>query len=122
MTGKTKTRLRTHQPTYRPDCTRGYHRFSCDPPGGDRQRRERPRVAAAPTRFAEPVRSDASDVLGFIALTALPDVEFDRLTRVEGPVDLSNDVGVVNEHIGASVTGDEAEAPITIEKLDRSLH
>jgi hypothetical protein len=28
----------------------------------------------------------------------------------------------VNEHIGASVTGDEAEAPIAIEKLDRSLH
>ena len=72
--------------------------------------------------FSEPVWSDASNVLGFFAFTAGPDVEFDYLTLVEGPVYLTDDVGVVNEHVTTSVTRDEAEAPFAIKKLDCALH
>ena len=46
-----------------------------------------------------PRRSGGTDVLGFVALAALTDVELDLLALVERLVALTCDVGVVDEYV-----------------------
>lgn len=65
--------------------------------------------------------SDDANVLGLFTLAAGGHVELDPLTLVEGLVSITLNVGVVNEHIVATLPGDEAETLFTVEKLDRAL-
>ena len=61
--------------------------------------------------------SDSADVEGFRALLAGADVELDVLAFVQAAVAIARDVGVVDEHVLASLNGDESEALLRIEKL-----
>ena len=61
--------------------------------------------------------SDSPDVLGFVALAAGADVELDLLTLFEGAVTRPLDCGEVDEHIVATLAGDEAEALLRIEEF-----
>ena len=61
--------------------------------------------------------SDCADVEGFRALAAGTDLELDGLTLVEAAVAIARDVGVVDEHVLASLDGDESEPLLAIEKL-----
>jgi len=61
--------------------------------------------------------SDRADVEGFRALAAGADLELDGLTLVEAAVAIARDVGVVDEHVLASLDGDESEPLLAIEKL-----
>lgn len=61
--------------------------------------------------------SDDPDVLGFLALSARGDVEFDVLTLFETLVSTPLNIGVVNENILALLTRDEAEALLGVEEL-----
>lgn len=63
------------------------------------------------------VGSDGADVEGFRALLAGANLVLDVLTLVEAAVAITSDVGVVDEHVLASLDGDEAEALFGIEKL-----
>ena len=65
---------------------------------------------------------DHSDVLGFLALSAWCDVEFDNLTLVEGLVSITGDVRVVDKHIVTRLTRDEAEALFAVEEFYCALH
>ena len=53
---------------------------------------------------------DRADVEGFRALFAGADLELDVLAFVEAAVAIARDVGVVDEHVLASLNGDESEA------------
>jgi len=72
--------------------------------------------------FREFGESDDSDVLGFVALAALADVELDVVTFVERLVALAGDVGVVDEDVFSTLTGDEAEALLVVEEFHGALH
>ena len=61
--------------------------------------------------------SDRTDVEGFRALAAGADLELDGLTLVETAVAIARDVGVVDEHVLASLDGEEPEPLLAIEKL-----
>lgn len=52
----------------------------------------------------EIVRSNYSDVLSFLALTAWSDVEFDGLTFIEALVAFARDIGIVDEYIVTTLT------------------
>ncbi len=56
------------------------------------------------------VESDHPHVLGFLTLAAGSDVELDALALVEGLVAVTLEVGEVDEHVVALLTGNEAEA------------
>jgi hypothetical protein len=58
------------------------------------------------------------DVLGFRPLAALSDVELDALTLAQGLVTVAQDVGEMDEHIVAVLTGDEAKALLSVEEFD----
>jgi hypothetical protein len=73
-------------------------------------------------RTVKAVDSDDSDVLGFFALSAGCDIEFDDLPLIEGLVTVTRDVGVVDEHIVALLTRNEAEALFAVEEFHCSLH
>jgi hypothetical protein len=73
-----------------------------------------------PAAFTE-LESDRSDVLGFVALAALADVELDGLVVVEGLVALAHDVRVMDENVIAALARDEAEALLAVEKLYSAL-
>ena len=60
---------------------------------------------------------DRADVEGFRTLLAGADLEFDGLTLVKAAVAIARDIGVVDEHILASLNGDESEPLLGIEKL-----
>ena len=109
---------RRRRPNRRPDHRRAQHRHPRVGPVPQGLRADRlvvvdeaaPRPHNAERRRPDLVggvprigRSDGSDVLGFVALSALTDVELDLLTFVEGLVALSRDVGVVDEHVLASL-------------------
>jgi hypothetical protein len=57
-----------------------------------------------PAALLELRRSDGSDVLGFVALAAWTNVEFDLLALIERLVALACDIGVVDEHVLPAVT------------------
>ena len=61
--------------------------------------------------------SDSANVEGFRALPAGADLELDVLAFVEAAVAIARDVGVVDEHVFASLNGDESEPLLGIEKL-----
>ena len=61
--------------------------------------------------------SDSADVEGFRALLAGADVELDVLAFIEAAVAIARDVGVMDEHVLASLNGDESETLFGIEKL-----
>jgi len=61
--------------------------------------------------------SDRANVEGFRALLARADLVLDVLTFVEAAVAIACDVGVVDEHVLASLNGDESETLLGIEKL-----
>ena len=61
--------------------------------------------------------SDCANVEGFRALLARTDLILDILTFVEAAVAIARDVGVVDEHVLASLNGDESETLFGIEKL-----
>ena len=63
------------------------------------------------------VESDHPNVLCFFTFAAGGDVELDALALVEGLVAVALDVGEVDEHIVALLTGDEAEALLGVEEL-----
>ena len=58
-----------------------------------------------------------ADVLGLVALAAGADVELDLLTLFEGAVTRPLDRGEVDEHVVATLAGDEAEALLRIEEF-----
>ena len=60
---------------------------------------------------------DRADVESFRALLAGANLELDVLAFVEAAVAIARDVGVVDEHVLASLNGDESEALLGIEKF-----
>ncbi len=60
---------------------------------------------------------DRADVEGFRTLLARADLELDGLTLVKAAVAIARDIGVVDEHVLASLNGDESEPLLAIEKL-----
>jgi hypothetical protein len=79
---------------------------------------------AAGTSAGGPDQTDSGlddpDVLGFLALATRGHVELDALTLIEGLVTRPLDVGEVDEHVVALLTGDEAEALLVVEELHGS--
>src|SRR5947209_15755181 len=65
----------------------------------------------------KPMKSDHSNVLGFLTLAAGGDVELDALTLVQRLVATSLDVGEVNEDIVFALSRDKAEALFVVEEL-----
>jgi len=57
------------------------------------------------------VEPDHPHVLGFLTRAAGSNVELDALALVEGLVAVALEVGEVDEHIVALLTGNEAESP-----------
>src|SRR5512134_2556661 len=60
----------------------------------------------------------ADDVARLQALLTLDHLERDLIALVEAAVALSDDRGVVDEDVRATLTGDETEALLVIEPLD----
>jgi hypothetical protein len=61
---------------------------------------------------------DQANLLGFFALLAWCNFEFDCVALVEGLVARSFDVGEVDEHVVATFSRDEAETFFGVEKLN----
>src|SRR4051794_19004143 len=62
-------------------------------------------------------RSERPDVLRFFALAAGRDVELDLLAFLQRLVTIALDVGVVDEHVVATLAGNESEALLGVEEL-----
>ena len=67
-------------------------------------------------------RSEGADALGLGALGALADLELDALVLFQAAEAVALDLRVVHEDVSAAaVWGDEAEALLRVEPLDRAL-
>src|SRR2546429_36300 len=97
------------------------------PPGlsaaGLRRREPRePETPGAPVvlRPRRPARSNQAYVLCFLALLARSHLELDALALLEVAVAIHLNRGVVNEHVGACFSGNEAVALLAVEPLHGS--
>jgi hypothetical protein len=83
-----------------------------------RKRREPPRwLGGSPSSLG----SHGADVLCFLALAAWADLELDGLALSQRR-SAGLEVGDVDEHVVATVAGDETEPSIVIEELHFALH
>ena len=73
-------------------------------------------------RSSESGALDGANVACFFTLASGCDVEFDGLALVEGLVSVTTDIGVVDKYVLATLSRDEAEALLTVEKLHCALH
>src|SRR4029079_727022 len=80
-----------------------------------RGRNSGPRTRARRARVRGPGCSDGADVLGFLALAAGCDVEFDALAFFEAAVAVALDCREVHEDVISAFARDEAEALLAVE-------
>ena len=87
------------------------------PPTGTAPGRETTGRGSPPTGRSGYAVSDGADVLGFLALASLADLELDGLALLEGPLSIHLDLAVVDEDVLVAIPGDEAEALVGLEEF-----